>query len=247
MLIKTTSRPHRSLPGRQSGMTLLELLVAGVISLIAMSGMIILMANTLGTGTQTIKMTRLSQEMRTAMQIMTRELRRANYHSGYAACFGNINCRADLGITTRVLPVTINNAGTCFWFWYDRPQDPDGTQLAVTGEQVAAFRMRDNANGVGVIEMSVVQTGQPNCAGTDGTWQPITDPDVYDITGFSVTSGQFTTAVNSVASLVTDQIGIAMTARMASNASLPSWMQGNAAPEFSLQNFIRVRNDIPTP
>ena len=42
---------------RQQGMTLLELLVAGVISIIVTAGMVVLMASTLGTGTQTIKMT----------------------------------------------------------------------------------------------------------------------------------------------------------------------------------------------
>ena len=76
---------------RQKGMTLMELLVAGFISIIVSSGMVILMASTLGTGTQTIKMTQLSEEMRSAMQIMTRELRRANYHSTYNLCFGNQN------------------------------------------------------------------------------------------------------------------------------------------------------------
>ena len=247
MLIKAKSRPHRSLPGRQSGMTLLELLVAGVISLIAMSGMIILMANTLGTGTQTIKMTRLGQEVRTAMQIMTRELRRANYHSTYAACFANINCRSDLGITSVVKAVTIDGGGDCFWFWYDRPQDPSDTQIAVTAEQVAAFRRRANGSGVGVIEMSVTQATQPNCAGTGSNWQPITDPDVYDVTAFVINTGQFATAVNTTgSSLITDQIGIAITAQMASDAALPSWLQGDAAP-YTLQDFIRVRNDIPNP
>ena len=59
-------------------MTLMEMLVAGMISLIALSAMVIVMANTLGTGSQTIQMARVSNEMRAAMQIMTRELRRAN-------------------------------------------------------------------------------------------------------------------------------------------------------------------------
>ena len=86
---------------RQKGMTLMELLVAGFISIIVSSGMVILMASTLGTGTQTIKMTKLSSEMRSAMQIMTRELRRANYHSTFFRCFGDQGC---LGVPTADFP-----------------------------------------------------------------------------------------------------------------------------------------------
>ena len=90
---------HRQLNlGHQGGVTLMELMIAAAISIIASAAMLALMANTLGSGTKTIKMTRLTQEMRSAMQIMTRELRRANYHGTYAACFGDENCITTLGI-----------------------------------------------------------------------------------------------------------------------------------------------------
>ena len=92
---------------RQQGMTLLELLVAGVISVVVTAGMVILMASTLGTGTQTIKMTQLSAEMRTAMQIMTRELRRANYHSSYANCFGDTDCLVTQGVASKISEINI--------------------------------------------------------------------------------------------------------------------------------------------
>ena len=93
----TRSMPIRSLK-LQKGMTLIELLVAGVISLIAVSGMVLVMASTLGTATQTIEMTRLTHDMRTAMQIMTRELRRANYHPNWIACYGDTGCRKAISV-----------------------------------------------------------------------------------------------------------------------------------------------------
>ena len=62
-------RPLSGQARRQTGMTLIELMISIVISLIASLAMIVLMANTLGTGTRTIQMTRLTQEMRTAMQM----------------------------------------------------------------------------------------------------------------------------------------------------------------------------------
>lgn len=232
---------------QQKGMTLMELLVAGTISIIASSGMIILMGSTLGTATRTIEMTGLSEQMRTSMQIMTREMRRANYHSTHAVCFGDVDCRATLGIADVVKTITIDggSGGSCVYFWYDRP---DATATAVTGEQVAAFRRTTNAAGTGLIEMSVSGTAAPDCGGTDASWQAITDPNIYDITNFAVTSDEsYTLSINSVgANLAVDRIGITMTGKMAVDPSLPGWMT-DAGSSLTLVDFIRVRNDISSP
>lgn len=234
----------------QSGMTLMELLVAGAISIIASAAMLALMANTLGSGTKTIKMTRLTQEMRSTMQIMTRELRRANYHGTYAACYGDENCITTLGISGVVKQVTIDggSGGSCFWFWYDRPQG-SGTEIAITSEQVAAFRRTTNGAGVGLIEMSVSGTAAPNCNVDSDSWQPITNPAVYDVTALAVTNtGSFTAAVTSTGStLAVNRIGISMTGSLVDDASIPDWMGGSEVPTVQLQDFIRVRNDISAP
>jgi len=230
----------------QKGMTLMELLVAGSISIIASAGMIVLMASTLGTATRTIKMTGLSEEMRTSMQMITRELRRANYHGSYAVCFGDSDCRNTLSLDSVLQPVTIDggSGGSCVYFWYDRPQASGVTALAVDAEQVAAFRLATTDDGVGSIEMSVSGTATPDCAGSGDNWQPITDPDIYDITNFAVTNDEsFALALSSLGgSLAIDRIGITMTGILLSDASLPAWMQSGTS--LTLTDFIRVRNDI---
>ena len=236
--------------GRQHGMTLMELLIAGMISIVASAGMLALMANTLGSGTKTIKMTRLSQEMRSSMQIMTRELRRANYHGSYAACFGDENCVTNLGISGVVKDVTIDggSGGDCFWFWYDRPQGTS-TPVAVTSEQVAAFRRTTSGSGVGSIEMSVSGTGTPSCNVDSDNWQPITDPNIYDVTAFTITNtDSFTVPVTAAGTtLAVDRIGISMTGSLVDDASVPTWMGGSGVPTVQLQDFIRVRNDTSGP
>ncbi len=228
-------------------MTLMELMVAGSISIIASAAMFILMSNALGSGTKTIMITRLSQEMRSAMQIMTRELRRANYHGTYAACFGHPDCINSLGISGVVKNITIDggSGGSCFWFWYDRPQN-GATELAVTSEQVAAFRRTTDGSGVGSIEMSVSGTDTPNCNVDSSSWQPITDPDVYDVTVFAITDTEsFTTTVTGAgATVAVNRIGITMTGSLIDDSSVPAWMGGADAPTVQLQDFVRVRNDI---
>jgi prepilin peptidase dependent protein B len=235
---------------RQGGMTLMELLIAGAISIIASAGMLVLMANTLGSGTKTIKMTRLSQEMRSALQIMTRELRRANYHGTYATCFGDADCVGTLGISSVVKDIAINggSGGSCFWFWYDRPQN-GGTEVAVTSEQVAAFRRTTDGSGVGSIEMSVSGTGAPNCNVDSDSWQPITDPNVCDVTAFAITNTESfaTTVTGAGATMAINRIGISMTGSLVDDASIPEWMGGSAIPTVQIQDFIRVRNDVSSP
>ena len=241
------------------GMTLMELLVAGVISIIVASGMIILMANTLGTGTETIKMTKLSAEMRTAMQIMTRELRRANYHATYASCFGDLNCLATLGVTGEVSEINFNADNTCLWFWYDRPQRCPGTsctadqiiaaQTAITAETVAGFRrVVTDPGGIGIIQMTTSGTSAANCPTTG--WVNITDPEVVDITAFNATDAvpsfaSYTWTVNGTQSV--ERIGITLSGKLKSDASLPTWRQGNSAPVLTIRDFIRVRNNVFRP
>jgi len=242
---------------RQRGMTLMELLVAGLISVIVASGMVILMANTLGTGTQTIKLTKLSQQLRTAMQIMTREIRRANYHTTYASCFGDLNCLATLGITDEVSEININGTNDCVWFWYDRPQRcPTSSctanqllaaQTAITAETVAGFR-RTTSGGIGVIQMTTSGTSTANCPTTG--WVDITNPDLVDITSFNVTNvvpnyASYTWTVNGTQSV--ERIGVTMSGKLKNDASLPAFLQATGENLLTVRDFIRVRNNIIRP
>lgn len=247
----------------QKGMTLVELLVAGVISLIAVSGMVIVMATTLGTSTQTIEMTRLTHDMRTAMQIMTRELRRANYHPNWIACYGNAGCRSDLSIDNRINRIQIGDSvGTndCLWFWYDRPQicpaasctpaELIAAQTPVTGESVAAFR-RAVTNGVGRLQMTTTRTSAADCA-SSADWVDITDPNVIDVLTFTVTNADpdfpsIQETLNSAGDTQNvEKIGLRLTAKLTADASVPAWIQGNTGFERELQEFVTVRNNITT-
>ena len=175
---------------RQQGMTLMELLVAGFISIIVTTGMVILMANTLGTGTQTIKMTQLSAEMRTAMQIMTRELRRANYHSGYATCFGDTGCLATETVDAKVTEINIEknvvSDGDCFSFYYDRPERC--STLPCSAAEIEAAKL-NNAASVG----SVTYTDEDTLAAF--RLDTVTDPDDGTVIGVVQMAKGFTGTV----------------------------------------------------
>ena len=231
----------------QRGVSLMELLVAATISIIAVSAMLIVMANTLGTGSQTIQMTRLSQEMRAGMQIMTRELRRANYHANFLSCYGDVACRTTLGIATHVAEINITDSGNsdCFWFWYDRPQS--GTETAVTGETVAAFRRDTNASGIGSLQMKTTATSMTsaNCA-SDSGWVDITDTDIIDVLTFNVSdANSFTEQINEDGDTQSvERITLSLTARLVRGGAVPTWLQTTALETKTLDHYIQVRNNI---
>jgi type II secretory pathway pseudopilin PulG len=251
----------------QKGFTLLELLIAGLISIIVSSGMVILMASTLGTGTQTIKMTQLSAEMRTAMQIMTRELRRANYHSSYANCFGDTDCLVTQSIDSKVSEINID--GACFWFFYDRPERCTSppctaaeyaaaqTLLSDTGTQdtLAAFRLSTVTTGgidIGSIQMTTTGTAATGtCPGEASDWVNITNPgfiDIQDLVVNDSVAGFESYVLTNDADLSVERIGITLTGRLRENdLSLPGFMQNTNAPTLAIQDYVRVRNDIVRP
>jgi len=164
----------------QQGASLMEVLVAMSISLVVTASMVALMANSLGSTTRIIKMTKLSDDMRIALQMMTRDVRRSSYNANSMFCYANENCASD-GAVTLPGDITISNTGDCFTFLTDRDHDGDSTEDAAGG-----FR-RVTTGGVGVIEMWTGDSS-PNCAAAAGSanWVQITNPDNMDIFAFTV-------------------------------------------------------------
>ena len=173
---------HRA---RQAGATLMEVLIAMSISLVVTASMVAMMANSLGTTTRIVKMTKLADDMRVAMQMMTRDVRRSSYNANSVLCYANDNCATDgtpITLTGDINFVDLDGDESfdCFTFLMDRDHDGDSTT-----DDAGGFR-RVTTGGVGVIEM---WTGDSSASCNDpsgGAWVQITNPDNMDIFGFSV-------------------------------------------------------------
>ncbi|HLF31018.1 MAG TPA: prepilin-type N-terminal cleavage/methylation domain-containing protein [Xanthomonadales bacterium] len=164
---------------RQAGFSLMEAVVAMSISLVVTASMVALMANSLGTTSRIVNMTKLSDDLRSTMQLLTRDVRRASYNANAMLCYGNDDCYTD-GSLTMSGDVVISNTEDCFTFQLDRLSDGDSTN-----DEAGGFR-RVETGGVGALEM---WTGgnAPDCAAeSGGDWVQVTNPDSMDITGFNV-------------------------------------------------------------
>lgn len=218
-----------NVPLKQRGLGLVEMMVSMTLSLLAVSTMVVLMANTLGSGATSIQMARLSQELRASMQLMSRDLRRANYHSSFLNCFGNVNCRGDLGIDGFIDTIRISAGGDCFWYWLDRDGDAQ-----LDDDPVGGFRFT-TVGGIGVIQMRTTGNAAANCNDDTG-WEPITNPNTVDITAFNVSD----TDSYSETLSATGDTQVVEKIRMSINGR----MTGNPAIQKEIQDLILIRNDI---
>ena len=218
----------------QLGASLMEVLVAMSISLIVTASMVALMANSLSSTTRIIKMTKLADDMRVAMQMMTRDVRRSSYNANSMFCFANDDCATD-GAITAAGDITIADTNDCFTFLMDRDHDGDSTE-----DDAGGFR-RVTSGGVGVIEMWTGDAS-PDCDAAAGSlgWVQITNPDNMDIFAFIVDDNLSYTQV-----IQDDGAGNTLSQRV---RKVRMNLQGRLVMDNTIvrrvEDVINVRNDI---
>ena len=170
---------------RQTGASLMEVLVAMSISLVVTAAMIGLMASSLSSTTRIIQMTKLTDDMRVALQMMSRDVRRSSYNANSMLCYANDDCASDGAITAaadiNMVDLDSDSVNDCFTFLMDRDHDGDSTE-----DNAGGFR-RVTSGGVGVIEMWTGDSA-PDCTDAAGSagWVQITNPENMDIFDFSI-------------------------------------------------------------
>ena len=219
---------------QQKGMSLMEVLIAMSISLVVTASMIVLMSNSLGSTARIVNMTKLSDDLRTTMQMMTRDVRRSSYNANSMFCYANTNCRSAVDATVAG-DITINGGNDCFTFLLDRDHDGDSTENDAGG-----FR-RVISSGVGVIEMWTGNAA-PDCSVAAGTagWVQITNPEIMDIFVFSVDDDL---SYNEV--VLDNSLGNILTAKV---RKIRMNMRGRLVVDNTIvrriEDVISVRNDL---
>lgn len=214
------------------GFTLTEMMIALALSLVVVLTMSRLTVNTFGTGTKTVEMAKLSYELRSTLQLMSRDVRRASFTSNAILCFANVDCASDGSVN---LPgdVYINADQDCVTYLHDRNDDGDATNDSGGG-----FRL-GSVNGVGVVQ-TWTGSGAPDCTSTAGEWRAITDPNVIDVTVFRVDDDQSYTEVIDVDAAGNPAQEKIRKIRMLASARLVR----NAAINRTVGDTVLVRNNL---
>jgi type II secretory pathway component PulJ len=220
----------------QLGAGLMEVMVAMSISLVVTASMVALMSNSLSSTTRIIKMTKLADDMRVAMQMMTRDVRRSSYNANSMFCYANDDCATD-GAITAAGDITIADSNDCFTFLMDRDHDGDSTEDDAGGFR----RVTVTSGGVGVIEMWTGDAS-PDCDAAAGSlgWVEITNPDNMDIFAFTVDANLSYTQV-----IQDDGAGNTLSQRV---RKVRMNLQGRLTMDNTIvrrvEDVINVRNDL---
>jgi len=153
---------------RQAGFTLVEMMVAIVAGLIVIGAALGFTISTVRAYSENIRSTRFSQELRTGMNLVVRELRRSGYDG---ASTGRVSTDSN---TTQFRDLATPGTG-CIVYEYDRggalgnaPEDADKR----------AIRLSNN-------KLQVRSSAATDCSGDDTVWSDLTDPRVINITDFA--------------------------------------------------------------
>lgn len=150
---------------RQSGASLVELLIGTAVGMFVVAGALGIFAAQTQATRQTRLELRVNQEMRAAADVVARDLRRAGYWQN--AILGTTATGAGSDTTANPYRVISTTASSIA---YDFSRDAVENDT-LDGEEQFGFRIASQ-----VLQMQTA----------DGTWQALTDPSIVRITGFTV-------------------------------------------------------------
>jgi prepilin peptidase dependent protein B len=215
-MLSTGTRIRR----HQSGVGLVEFMIAVTLGLILVTGAVSLYAGTVKSNADLLKTIRLEQELHAVMDLMLGDLRRAGSHgqpSAFATGAPNPFVLDAPGAFTG------ETADSCVTFTYDL--DQDGLLDTATGDERFGYRLRSET-----IEMR----RQGLACGASGTpdWEPVTDPGHTRITAL-----EFAIATTQAGAMKVRTVQIALSGEPVGDSSISR----------TLVREVRVQNDLYAP
>lgn len=157
----------------QRGLSLVEMLVGVAVGLFLIAGASTLFVANLASSRKLLVEARLNQDLRTAADLVSRDLRRAGFWGNAVA--GTIALPA----STAAMPNPYRQVASApSQVEYRFARDALDT---VAGNEEFGFRV-GTAGSVGVLEMRFSAA-----SAVAASWQPLTDPGAVNVTGFAIT------------------------------------------------------------
>lgn len=221
---------------RQLGLSLVEFMVGSAIGLFLALALMTVLANSVTSYTKTQKLARLNQEMRAAMDLMAREIRRAGYW-GSPAPYGSgalAGVGFGAGYDNPFATLDVATAG-CIRFSYDN--NGDGSLGTSAPDERFAFALD---SGRVLMRSGNGATGWDCSAAASNAWEPLTDnrSTTYTVLSFELAeSDKIYVSGSTGPNLRTRYVTIRLTAQSADDASIRQ----------SLTESVKLVNDLYSP
>jgi len=198
-----SQRTQTAKPG-QIGFTLLELLIAIVLALIILSGVISVFVNTVVGSKTTLELTRMEQDLNSAILVMSEDLRRATYWGtpGYDAADLTINPYYNIFVSSTASP----SGDPCIRYTYNLNDDS-----TIQDDEMFGFRLSSGA--IWMYDYQGTSAVWNSC--TSGDWEELTDLSYMTVNKFDISTPVETFVVSDAsASLYSVEIVLDITASL---------------------------------
>ena len=204
---------------RMRGFTLTEMMIGVAISLFLLTGLLMAVTTATKSSSDTLGAVKGAQDLRGAMLMIGRDLRRAGY---WASATGMV------GDNTVVNPFGVVNTAVagCILFSYDR--NDNGVRDAA---ESFGYRLNN-----GVIEARTAGASD-DCTGGGHTWEALTDAKVNTVSALTFTQAEKSAAITGGGQMVVREVSVDAAAALTRDASVKQ----------SFTETIRVRNDLYRP
>lgn len=211
------------------GFTLVELMIALVIMSIVTLGAVQLSANVFRSNTQSIQMIQLSQEMRSVIQLISRDIRRAGYNDDALAGFLSTQPLAS-GVSMGTMDE--NNISSCLRVQYD---NLDGDAMNVV------YRLR-TVNDIGRVSAHFGATASCATDVTDNAWVDVTDPLLTHVSDLEFRlNDQLTDIAENLSNGHVIQVGLQQI-----SIAISAILRTNNTINRTIINEVQIRNQFLT-
>lgn len=235
----------------QKAFTLIELMIAILIGALVIGATLTIYVTTIRGSSNTLKLTRLNQDLGVTMLIMTNDIRRAGYWGGAIVGanltlnpFSDVAVR-DIGDAVIGNPTVAPVTGNCITYAYDADAyddpayDPDADSATPDADEYFGFRLN---NGAVQIKTSGTTSTDAQC--DDGVWVNLTDPDEINVTELTFTLSAENSATNSTGNIVVArQVSVRVEAELVSDADINTQLED----ENAVNDVVKIRNNLIVP
>jgi len=218
------------------GFSIVELLVGVAIGLFILTGASLLYVNNLGNTRLLLIQARMDQDLRSAMDLITRDLRRGAY---WADSLSDTATSTSVSASNPYTAVTVAGSASAatIAYRYDLPASTAASAPADIDERTFGFRLTSTDQAIGRIQMDIGDSDG------SGNWQTITDINIVSVIDFSITSTATEIDIRRACTPVCTGSGCPSVTVRTFNIVLQGRSQIDPSIVKTLQSQVRVRND----